>query len=196
MAVVAHMQGLNEDLVKVDATCGAHRRTQNLCKRALDPSQTIKRLGVVGAVAQALAASLDEGGTTTLGGAFTDPGTRDAHTVLIAWGDGDTQSVNLGAGVLSFGQAHQYRDNRPANAPYQIVVTVTDKDDGSASAGQAISVANVAPTISALAGDTLVRGGTYAAAGSFADPGADSWTATVNYGDGTGTQPLSGLWRA
>ena len=28
-------------------------------------------------------------------------------------------------------------------------------------------------------------------AGSFADPGADTWTATVDYGDGSGVQPLA-----
>ncbi len=33
-------------------------------------------------------------------------------------------------------------------------------------------------------GDTLTR------AGSFTDPGPDIWTATVNYGDGSGVQPL------
>jgi len=38
---------------------------------------------------------------------------------------------------------------------------------------------------------TLLEGGILVAAGSFSDPGNDTWTTTVNYGDGTGTQPLS-----
>src|SRR5207247_10695599 len=52
-------------------------------------------------------------------------------------------------------------------------------------------IANVVPVVSAIAGATLHPGETYAADGSFTDPGADTWTATVNYGDGSGDQPLA-----
>jgi PKD repeat protein len=45
--------------------------------------------------------------------------------------------------------------------------------------------------VAAFAGATLLPHETYAAAGSFADPGPDSWTATVDYGDGSGAQPLA-----
>ena len=34
-------------------------------------------------------------------------------------------------------------------------------------------------------------GETYTASGSFTDPGADTWTATVDYGDGSGTGALA-----
>ena len=37
----------------------------------------------------------------------------------------------------------------------------------------------------------LAEGGTLTRAGSFADPGADVWTATVDYGDGSGLKPLT-----
>ena len=37
----------------------------------------------------------------------------------------------------------------------------------------------------------LDEGDTFTATGSFTDPGADAWTATVDYGDGTGSQPLA-----
>ena len=41
---------------------------------------------------------------------------------------------------------------------------------------------------------TLNVGATYTAVGSFTDPGADAWTATVNWGDGSALEvvPLSG----
>ena len=41
---------------------------------------------------------------------------------------------------------------------------------------------------------TLNVGATYTATGSFSDPGADAWTATVNWGDGSAPEvvPLSG----
>jgi PKD repeat protein len=53
------------------------------------------------------------------------------------------------------------------------------------------TVANVAPAIAAFAGATLLPGETYAATGSFTDPGTDAWTATVDYGDGSGLVPLA-----
>ncbi len=53
---------------------------------------------------------------------------------------------------------------------------------------------NTAPTISPLVDASINEGGTYSASGSFNDPDLDpdsSWTATVNYGDGGGVQPLA-----
>jgi hypothetical protein len=52
------------------------------------------------------------------------------------------------------------------------------------------AVANVPPSVSAFAGATLLPGEAYAATGSFTDPGADPWTATVDHGDGAGPVPL------
>jgi parallel beta-helix repeat protein len=96
-------------------------------------------------------AKIDEYGSTTLGGSFTDPGTLDTHSLSIDWGDGSgIQTVDLGAGVLSFsGIGHQYMDN-PAGYPtgsYTINVTVTDKDGASSAANTiGVEVDNVAPT--------------------------------------------------
>lgn len=50
---------------------------------------------------------------------------------------------------------------------------------------------NVAPAVDAGAGGTIDEAGTFTGSGSFADPGADSWTATVDYGDGSGAQALA-----
>ena len=48
------------------------------------------------------------------------------------------------------------------------------------------------PVIDAgLATATLAQGATFTRSGSFSDPDANTWTATVNYGDGSATQPLS-----
>src|SRR5262249_15619640 len=38
-------------------------------------------------------AEVDENGTTTVSGSFTDPGTLDTHTVDIAWGDGSPDTI-------------------------------------------------------------------------------------------------------
>jgi PKD repeat protein len=54
-----------------------------------------------------------------------------------------------------------------------------------------VTVNNVAPTVSVGPDATIFVGQTYIGSGSFTDPGCDTWTATVDYGDGTGVQPLS-----
>jgi parallel beta-helix repeat protein len=46
------------------------------------------------------------------------------------------------------------------------------------------------PVVNAGGGGTIVAGGTFTSQGSFTDTTSASWTATVNYGDGTGTQAL------
>ena len=54
------------------------------------------------------------------------------------------------------------------------------------------TVSNVVPVVATFAGATnLLPGETYTATGSFTDPGSDPWTATVDYGDGSGVKPLA-----
>ena len=51
---------------------------------------------------------------------------------------------------------------------------------------------NTPPTVNALPNATINEGSAYTASGSFADPDTgDAWTATVDYGDGSGKQNLS-----
>ena len=55
-----------------------------------------------------------------------------------------------------------------------------------------VTVLNVAPAVTITGGQPeLDEGDQFTAAGSFTDPGADAWTATVDYGDGTGVSPLT-----
>ena len=76
-----------------------------------------------------------------------------------------------------------------------VLVAAMDDDDGfsvavSTSAGT-VSVANVAPVVDAGPNVVIDEGQVFTSAGSFTDPGIDIWTATVDYGDGGGPQPLS-----
>ena len=58
--------------------------------------------------------AINENGSTTLSGSFTDPGASDTHTVVINWGDGSPNTtINLAAGVLTFSGSHQYKDDNP-----------------------------------------------------------------------------------
>jgi hypothetical protein len=55
-----------------------------------------------------------------------------------------------------------------------------------------VTVTDVAPAISiALGIDTLFETETFSRSGSFTDPGTNSWTAAVNWQDGTGDHPLT-----
>ena len=80
------------------------------------------------------------------------------------------------------------------NGSYAVRVIVADDKGAADTASAVITVANVAPTIAPFDGATILQGETYTASGSFTDPGADSWRASVNYGDGSATSglPLAG----
>ena len=72
-----------------------------------------------------------------------------------------------------------------------MTIAVTDKDGASGAAGFITHVRTPAPQVNPPASATTNEGSSYTATGSFSDTGATSWTATVDYGDGSGTQPLT-----
>ncbi len=120
-----------------------------------------------------------EGSAVTLSAAgSSDP---DGDALTYAWSFGDSAE---GTGATP---SHTYADN----GNYQVRVIVTDPYGAADTATTTVTVMNVAPSVAAFANGALLQGETYAAAGSFGDPGADSWTATVDYGDGSGAQPLA-----
>src|SRR5262249_40043924 len=80
--------------------------------------------------------TVTEGDTATLAGSFVDPGNQEIYTLLVDWGDGNQQSVNLAAGVRSFSVAHQYLDEPPpgtSNSAFPLTVTLSDSSGGSVS---------------------------------------------------------------
>lgn len=120
-----------------------------------------------------------EGSPVLLSAAGSSDPDGDALTYEWSFGDGAE-----GTGATP---SHTYADN----GNYQVRVIVTDPYGAADTATTTVTVMNVAPQVAAFAGGTLLQGETYAAAGSFGDPGADGWTATVDYGDGSGAQPLA-----
>ncbi|SPD72924.1 hypothetical protein PITCH_A1590006 [uncultured Desulfobacterium sp.] len=78
----------------------------------------------------------------------------------------------------------------PDNGTYTVAVLVTDDDGSSDMATLVVTVNNVAPSVDAGPDATIDEGATFTGSGSFTDPGADTHTATVEYGDGSGVQPL------
>ncbi|HYO56262.1 PKD domain-containing protein [Archangium sp.] len=126
-----------------------------------------------------------EGYPIRLSGSFSDPGTQDTWTATVDYGDG-TGVQPLALISRSFTLSHVYADE----GTYTVTVTVRDDDGGVGSATERMYVYNITPTVSATGG-TENEGSTFTSSGSFTDPGADTWTARVDYGDGTGWQPLA-----
>jgi len=112
------------------------------------------------------------------GNASSDP---DGDALTFAWefGDGTT-----GTGATP---SHTYADN----GTYQVKLTVTDVYGAESSTTTQVVVANVDPSVHVFAGATIFAGESFNGSTTFTDAGADQWTATVDYGDGSGVQPLA-----
>jgi hypothetical protein len=138
------------------------------------------------------AGSINEGGTFTLAGSFSDPGALDAHTVVIDWGDGGgPTTLTLAAGVVAFTANHPYADDSRGGA-FVVSATVTDSDGAAVASGTAVAVANVAPTLTLDPVAAISEGGTATLSGLVTDPGVfDTFTLTVEWGDGSGPQAVA-----
>lgn len=117
-------------------------------------------------------------------GSIIDPG-ADTFTVTINFGDGPEQWV---AGVFknTFLMDHVYAES----GTYPVTITVDDGDGGVATATVQMVVTESAPAVM-VNGGSADEGSLFTESGSFSATGGTSWTATVNYGDGTGWQPLA-----
>jgi Ca2+-binding RTX toxin-like protein len=133
-----------------------------------------------------LPAQVDEGTAITLAA------TTDAGSPSFAWTvtrDGTEVTTSSDPGFT-------FTPEDDGTFVVSLTVTGTDPADptltGSASDSETTQVINVAPEVTVPADATIDEGGTFTGSGSFTDPGtSDTWTATVDYGDGTGAQPLT-----
>jgi hypothetical protein len=145
--------------------------------------------------------TINEGDSASISGSFTDPGSLDTFTLHIDWGDGSAvQDVSLGNATSFSNITHTYADDNPTATSSDvnvISVTVEDDDGGVSTAASApVTVNNVAPTVTASETAPGAESTTpWTGAGSFTDPAlgqaTESFTATVDYGDGSGAQPLA-----
>lgn len=133
------------------------------------------------------------------GGNFFDPGANDGPwTVTVNYGDG-TGVQTLSYSPSSFGGSgaggnfqlsHRYADN----GSFTVTVEVVDKDLGKGTATATVNVANALPQVfMPMSSSTVVGSTNDFGCVSFNDQGsADApWTATVNYGDGSGDQSVA-----
>lgn len=63
-------------------------------------------------------------GSSTLVGTFADPGAADTHRLLVNWGDGNIETIQLAIGVRDFAVQHMYA----AVGTYQVTASVVDDD--------------------------------------------------------------------
>ncbi len=145
------------------------------------------------------ATSVDEDGTVTLSGTYSDVGTQDTHTLTITWGEGTPVTYAVSGGTFSF--THQYLDDNPtgsASDVYPIGVTLTDDDTGTATGGTTTTVTNVAPVITNLRNNSpdcgdVMEGQALTLTIPYTDIGTlDTHTAFVNWGDGSPSTTLTG----
>jgi PKD repeat protein len=99
-----------------------------------------------------------------------------------AWNFGDPTSASNTATTAE--ASHTYL----RAGSYTVTLTVTDAANLTDTKTSTVTIANIVPLIAAFPGATLLQGETYAATGTFTDPDPDKWTATVDYGDGSGVQ--------
>jgi len=128
---------------------------------------------------------INEGGSATITVTATDPaGANDPLSYEFDCDNDATYEVGPQAGnstSCSFAN----------DGSFTVNVRVMDGDGGADTDSTTVTVDNVAPVVSAGADNTINEGSTFTSGGSFTDPGADTWTATVDYGDGSGSQALT-----
>jgi len=170
------------------ATHKATLRVTGIGGAASQAEATITVNNVAPTVAAGDNANLKDGETFSRSGTFTDPG-ADTWNAIVDYGDG-SGAQTLALNGKQFNLNHRYT----GNGPYTVTVTVSDEDGGSGSDSVQVNIDNTAPTVDAGPDARLNEGAVFTQSGAFIDPGADAWSATVDYGDGSGVQtlPLTG----
>jgi len=135
-------------------------------------------------------ATAAEGANCTLTGNINEPDAGDAVRLVINWGDGSPNQTNSFTGPNpTFNVAHQYRDDNPTGSPqdnYTINAWVLSAEGAmSPTRVTQSTVTNVPPNIYPGAAVGLAAGTPLTNTITLADPGTDSFTAYVNYGDGS-----------
>ncbi len=139
-----------------------------------------------------------ENGVETVNGVITDPGVNDSFSLVVNWGEGSPQTINLPAGTTVYNITHRYLDDNPTGTSsdvYPIRIDVRDKDNGAGAANTSISVGNVNPVVridrvvdqggqEVTVTDIALVGLPLTSYESYTDVGTqDTRTATRNWGD-------------
>ncbi len=131
-------------------------------------------------------AAVNEGSLWTQGGSFTDDD-PDTWTATVDW-NYPSSTEGLALVGKTFTLSHTWADEGDGSFDVRVCV-----NDGTTEVCDTVlvTVSNVAPVVDAGADIVLGPTGVLSRAGSFTDPGTDTWGATVNWGEGGGAGPLT-----
>lgn len=130
--------------------------------------------------------SVAEGGSILLSAAGSSDPDLPADALSYAWDlDNDGAYDDATGSTPTFSAVGL---NGPTTRTIRL--KVTDLAGLFATTSVQVSVTNVSPIVQAGSNVSIAEDVTFTRTGSFTDPGNDTWSATVNYGDGTGSQPL------
>lgn len=134
--------------------------------------------------AQNAALAVDEGTTATNTGTVSDPD-NDAVTLTASVGT----VTNNGNGTWSW----SYATTDGTAQSQTVTITADDGHSHQVSTNFALTVNNVAPSVTAAPAATVNIGDTYTLHATFTDAGTQDtpWTVTINWGDGSSAQTVS-----
>jgi hypothetical protein len=126
--------------------------------------------------------SIDEGQTATSSGSWSDVDASDVVTLSASTGDVSRNAD--GTWNWSFNSADGPDESQT------VVITADDGNGGVTTSSFELTVNNVAPTVASVSStnadvENASGDGSVSVSGSFSDPGLDTHTVTVNWGDGT-----------
>jgi autotransporter-associated beta strand protein len=178
-AITGTFNGLPNNAIAVSVSGLAYRVTYT-------PNNVfVTRLSGPAFQERAITTPIDEGSVATLTGHISTMLPTDTFFLEVNWGDGSrTQTFRFGpnasrAVVLQ----HRYLDD----GVYTVGLLWRDQRGAFNTDTLTVSVKNVAPVVDA-GGDATLHGGTLNRQVTFTDPGRDTWTATVDFGDGSPPQ--------
>jgi surface-anchored protein len=132
--------------------------------------------------------ALDEGQSVTLDASPSFD--LDGNTLTFSWDlndDGVWGDATGAKPALTWSQLQTFGISD--DGVYKVRVQVSD-GKAAGIAASTVTVKNVAPSLTLPPDAVLDEGQTFVLTGSFADPGNDTWSGTVDFGDGSGTQAL------
>ncbi|MAE64839.1 MAG: hypothetical protein CMJ18_11275, partial [Phycisphaeraceae bacterium] len=119
-----------------------------------------------------------EGTPFNLNVVFDDPGAVDTHT--IAW-----QVLADNGQVVPDGSQAGFAFTPSDDGTYTVSATVTDDGGLAGTDTVVVTVTNATPVLDPQSDRAVAQNQVLDVTGSFTDPGDDSWTGTIQFGDGT-----------